>query len=702
MAEHGGLANDYWVRGPEDNELFPATGDDFVRAGGGNDLVGGGDGNDTIYGEDGNDRLVGDRVGYVTGGRDLIDGGNGDDAMLGGMDADLMHGGSGADLMIGDLMIGVPGGVFTDPELHHGDYFPGNDDMHGGDGDDRMYGNEGDDTLHGDAGLDQLYGGTGNDLLIGGYAGDTTGDRVDGGDGNDGLYGADGDDVMFGGAGNDAMVGGRGADEMFGGTGDDSYVVDSPGDLVIEAADGGIDHVASRVTMTLAANVENLTLDAVAGAIDGTGNALDNRITGNGHANQLSGGGGNDTLFGGAGDDRLDGGAGTDTMAGGVGNDAYLVDTFGESVVEAAGQGLDTVESLVSHTLAANVENLVLGAADAAVVGTGNASDNLLAGNAGHNLLNGLGGADTMRGGLGDDHYLVDQAGDIAIEAAGEGYDTVHSSVSLTLADNIEQLVLNPTFLSIDGTGNTLANVLVGNSTDNRLDGGAGADAMFGGGGDDIYIVDDSQDRVQESAGEGTDTVFSNVSYTLGAELEQLSLTGDGALFATGNALDNTLTGNGARNTLSGGAGNDLLQGGGGADTLLGDIGDDVFVLDPLDLTLAGKRLDGGAGSDTLRFSEAGQLLDLTRLNNDRAVGLEAMDLTGSGDNALVLKRSDLLALSDTDVLRIDGDSGDALKVLGQGWSAGADLSLGDQLYHSFVNNGATLLVDADVTAAFG
>ena len=141
-----------------------------------------------------------------------------------------------------------------------------------------------------------------------------------------------------------------------------------------EAAGSGADTVQSTVTFTLAADVENLVLNG-ASAINGTGNSAANTISGNSAANVLSGWGDADTINGYGGNDTLNGGAGADAMSGGNGNDTYVVDNAGDTTVEASGGGTDLVQSTVSFTLAANVENLVLNGA-AAINGTGNAGVN--------------------------------------------------------------------------------------------------------------------------------------------------------------------------------------------------------------------------------------------------------------------------------------------------------------------------------------
>ena len=279
-------------------------------------------------------------------------------------------------------------------------------------------------------------------------------------------------------------------------------------------------------------------------------------------------------LTGNTGNNILDGGAGNDTMVGGLGNDTYVVDAIGDVVTELATQGTDTVQSSISYTLGANVENLSL-TGTAAINATGNTLANTLTGNAGDNVLSGGTGNDTMIGGLGNDTYVVDAVGDVVTELVGQGTDTVQSSVTYALGANVENLSLTGT-AAINATGNTLNNVLTGNSGNNVLNGGAGDDTMIGGLGNDTYVVDAVGDVVTELAGQGTDTVQSSISYVLGTDVENLLLTGTAAIDATGNALANTLTGNAGNNVLDGGVGNDTMVGGLGNDTYVVDAATDV------------------------------------------------------------------------------------------------------------------------------
>lgn len=243
-----------------------------------------------------------------------------------------------------------------------------------------------------------------------------------------------------------------------------------------------------------------------------------------------------------------------------------------------------TASSVINGTSAANTLN-------------GTAYDDTINGLGGNDALNGLGGndrldggtgADRMAGGTGDDTYYVDNARDTVTEASGAGTDWIYSSVSFTLGANIERLSLTGSS-AISGTGNTLNNVIIGNSAantisglggDDTLDGGAGADRMAGGAGNDIYYVDNVSDTVTEASGAGTDTVYSSVRFTLGANIERLDLTGTSAISGTGNTLNNVIVGNSAANAISASGGNDWLYGKGGADTLTGGTGMDYFAFD--------------------------------------------------------------------------------------------------------------------------
>ncbi len=377
------------------------------------------------------------------------------------------------------------------------------DNLIGGATNDSLSGLGGSDTLDGGLGADTMAGGAGNDFYFVDDSGDVVVEKASEGTdtvnasitwalganvenliltGTASINGAGNtlNNILTGNAAANVLDGGMGADTMSGGAGDDVYVVDNGSDQVIESASAGTDSVNASTTYSLTANVENLTLTGAA-TINGVGNALNNVITGNAAAN------------------ILDGGAGADTMAGGAGNDVYIVDNAGDTIVEGASAGTDSVNSSISHALAANVENLTL-TGSAAINGLGNALNNVITGNAGVNMLDGGAGADTMSGGAGDDSYVVDNTGDIVTEAASAGTDGVNSLVSYALTANVENLTLIGAS-AINGTGNTLNNVITGNAAANVIDGGAGLDLISGGAGNDSINGGLGSDTLDGGAG---------------------------------------------------------------------------------------------------------------------------------------------------------------------------------------------------------
>jgi Ca2+-binding RTX toxin-like protein len=238
--------------------------------------------------------------------------------------------------------------------------------------------------------------------------------------------------VLFGEDGNDWLIGGTGGDVMFGGLGDDVYVVDSSGDYVGEYYGEGRDLVLSPITYTLGLNVEQLLLVDSGGAINGTGNTLDNDLYGNRYDNVLRGEDG---------DDDLDGSLGNDTMYGGRGDDTFHVDQAGDRVFEYSNEGFDEVIATIDYTLAANVERLTLLDSGGAIAGTGNGGDNSLFGNAsinvlsgrgGWDLLHGYGGNDTLFGETGNDLLYGDAGADMLYGGTGGDWFFFHSAADTT------------------------------------------------------------------------------------------------------------------------------------------------------------------------------------------------------------------------------------------------------------------------------
>ena len=720
--------NQLGVNGSGTQQIFGVEGADTLTGGSLADQLDGGDGNDSLVGN---------------GGNDILDGDTGNDALIGGAGDDTYFVDSATDVITeaanggADVVHSTAATYLLSAEVENL-FLLGSSNING-------TGNASANKIVGNTGNNILSGGTETtaapDTLIGGLGDDTyivgSGDVVTevAGEGTDTVQssvtytlgttlenltltgttnidatGNAGNNIITGNSGNNAINGGAGADQLIGGAGNDTYTVDNLGDVVTEAGGAGTDSVSSSVTLTLTVNVENLTLTGT--AANGTGNDLANTITGNTAANTLNGGIGADTLIGGTGNDiyivdnaldvvtetsidtnekdtvqssitatlanftnvenitltgasainatgntlgntltgnsaanTLDGGTGADTLVGLGGNDIYVVDTTSDVVTEAASAGTDLVNSTVTYTLGSDVENLTLLTAGLGINGTGNTLANIITGNASANTLNSGTDAlvDTLIGGAGDDIYVVGGTNDIVTEAASGGRDTIQSTVTYTIAalTNVENLTLLTG--AVNGTGNAGNNVITGNDSANILDGGTGtdsltggigndtlnggtdavADTLVGGAGDDTYFVGDS-DVVTEATSGGTDLVQSTANYTLGSEVENLTLIGTSAINGTGNALANVITGNSAANILDGGTANDTLVGGAGDDTYIFGTGDTITE-------------NSNAGTDTVSSAITVTLASFANVENITLTGSSTgVSATGNTGNNVI------------------------------------------------------------------
>jgi len=378
-----------------------------------------------------------------------------------------------------------------------------------------------------------------------------------------------------------------------GGAGSDTVTFSSAAaGVTVSLAIAGEQNVGTLGSYTLVA-IENLT-----------GSAFGDSLTGSAGANRLVGSNGDDRIEGRAGDDMLDGGAGADTVSYAHAAGGVTVNLAVTTAQNTLGDGLDRLTGFES----------VIGSALA----------DTLTGTAGANRLDGARGADDLRGGLGNDVYVVDNAGDKVFESANAGIDTVESSITFSLAGRqVEKLTLTGA-TAINATGNAFANLLIGNNAANRLDGGIGADDMRGGLGNDVYVVDTAGDKVIESANAGIDTIESAITLSLaGRQVENLTLTGATAINATGNTFANLLIGNNAANRLDGGI---------GADDMRGGLGNDVYVVD----TAGDKVIESAnAGVDTVESSITFSLAGL-QVEKLSLTGTAAINATGNGSaNAL-------------------------------------------------------------------
>jgi Ca2+-binding RTX toxin-like protein len=309
----------------------------------------------------------------------------------------------------------------------------------------------------------------------------------------------------------------------------------------------------------------------------------------------------------------------------------------------------------------------------------------------------------------GDDHYSLltdryeaiwDAGGIDTITAAGfTGNVTIdlnegtylssqsgsYGGYTIAYGANIER--------AIGGAGN---DTLIGNALVNVLDGGPGADTMTGGGDSDIFLVDSAGDQVIESAGGGNDWVKSSVNFTLGANVEYLTLTGTGNLSGTGNALDNTIWANAGDNVLQGGAGNDTLDGDQGTDTAIfgGNAADYTITGDVDAATVSGSvETDTLTNIELLQFDD--QLIDLSQMIVPTTGDDGPNQLTGSGAN------DSLIGLGGDDVL--DGGAGDDILDGGAGNDAldggdGTDVAVFNGSIADYVisiNGGTVSVADA-------
>ena len=330
----------------------------------------------------------------------------------------------------------------------------GADKLFGGFGNDRLEGGEDSDALNGEGGDDSMAGGSGDDV----YWVDSPGDGVleNIGEGTDEIRttlasyslaglanvenltatdsaahdfeGNGGDNLLTGGGGNDVLRGGTGTNSVDGGEGDDLVRSVGFGVDFIEGGAGNdvaeIDWSAQALAFSTVASGDvafgnfvdtAATLTGIERVIIATGSGAD-AITTLGGNDEIRTGAGDDYLNGAGGDDFLDGGAGSDAMTGGLGDDIYLVDEFGDSIVENSGEGTDEVRTgLASYMLGASVENLT-GTAAAGQVLTGNGLDNVI-----------------RSGSFGDRIRLEGGGDDSAF--AGAGTDSVFFGAALTMAD---------------------------------------------------------------------------------------------------------------------------------------------------------------------------------------------------------------------------------------------------------------------------
>ncbi|GAB6843635.1 Ca2+-binding RTX toxin-like protein [Methylorubrum rhodinum] len=565
------------------DDLIGLGGSDFLYGGTEGDDISGGTGSDTLDGGSGDDFLRGG------GGADRIDGGTGSDTLVfgraGGYSSDLTglsdntSSDAGVTVTLASTNSGSGGtGRFGDAE---GDTYTSIANVIGTESRDVITGTNGRFVgTFPSGGLTVVDGnnildGRGGDDALSGKGGD---DTLRGGTGRDSLLGGSGKDSLWGGDDNDTLIGGSGADKISGGNGIDTVSYsDSAAGVTVSLAGGiGRGGDAEGDEIRAFAGRELSPADWVENAV---GSAFADILYGNELVNTLTGNGGNDALFGGAGADTLYGddlfGAGNDTLEGGAGADRLI-----------GGFGIDTASYLGSAS--GVLVNLATGAANG-----GDASG--------------------------------DTFGDIENVTGSDHNDELHAAVNFNFDGSRFGSTLN------GARGN---DALYGGDANDTLNGGLGADRLYGGKGDDVIYVD-AGDLVFEAADAGTDTVITEVSFSLSdvqhiETVKTFSPFSTAAINLSGNTFANTLEGNSGANLLSGGGGADTLNGGAGADRLIGGTGDDAFVVDNAgDLVFEAS----GGGVDRVFAStsyalQAGQEIEALQLL--ASTGSAGLNLTGN------------------------------------------------------------------------
>jgi Ca2+-binding RTX toxin-like protein len=477
-------------------------------------------------------------------------------------------------------------------------------------------------------------------------------ETLNGLDGNDILNGGGGSDALHGGAGNDTLNGGDGIDRLWG---DDGNDILAPGsDAAFIYIEGGVNR-AGVYYVNGGAGTDTLVLDystatksqSISGdqvlASDQVIDVEAVSITGSQYSDYLSGSSGDDKLFGGGGFDFLSGGGGNDTLdAGAPGSSSVATigpgghsndDALSLDHLFVAGPGfpgvsfsIDQVEQKVSDEWglrppAGNIYSFTVGADAEALINF--TSDG------------GFGGGEIVE-------FHITDANDVAV------WDWTPSDPSdpqppLTFPEAgtyyLEVIIFNPNPWDVASIDVTLslegADVLTSN-------------VLRGGTGDDTYVVYAASDQVIENPGEGTDLVRSSASHALGANVENLTLTGTAAINGTGNGAANVIIGNSAANVLTGGGGADTLTGAAGADSFkFNDLSDSAPGARDLITDFSGKKagdmidltaidaIAGTPGNDAFKLvnkfsGQAGQAY----VDYDKATGLTSIYLDVNGDRA--------------------------------------------------------------------
>lgn len=761
---YGGAAADRLEGGRGDDYLRGLGNDDFLLGGAGDDRLDGGAGSDTVSYEQvgrgvsislakrGAQSVPGEGRDTLVAIENLL-GTRFDDTLVGDSRANVLTGGAGNDRLDGGAGADTAGYTNASRAVTVSLALRGAQNTRGAGTDeltrienllgsrfgDRLSGDRGDNVLTGGAGNDRLDGAGGQDtaaydtasggvrvsLALQGLQ-DTEGagrdslrnierlrgsrhaDVLTGDAKNNLLEGGGGADLLKGGAGNDVLLGGLGDDRLIGGAGNDTLDGGAGVDLADYAAVGA-DLTATQLSggRLLIVGVGSDVLKDIESIAGGAG---DDHLRGNAQILRLSGGDGHDTLDMAAADlgvgqqVLLEGGRGDDVLLGRAGSSAVWASYAGAADAVTVDLGLALAQNTggAGTDTLMNITNLL-----------GSAFDDLLVANAEVNVIDGGGGADTvsyagatgpvdidLAAGVGTEADHVDSlrnirhavgssfadtlVGDTAENRldGGAGSDTVsyryHAGVTVDLSLTGAQAVADGDLDTLIGIENLLGSVgddvLAGDAGDNVLDGDAGVDRVSYAGATVGVVVSLALVGPQDTGGAGVDRL---------AGFENL----------TGSALGDDLAGDGGDNALAGGAGDDRLSGGGGDDTLTGEADNDSLSGDVGDDTLSGDagddELRGGAGVDNLTGGAGADRFVFT--HNDAADLL--LDFL-SGIDSLVFDRDGFPAFATAGVL-----GSEHLLLLGDTPAGGDDFLIYDQASGSlfYDDSGSGTLLHAKI-----
>jgi len=703
---YGGDGNDT-LKGEAGNDILDGgTGDDVLYGGDGDDILVGGTGNDTFRGEAGNDTYLFTRgQGFDR----IVNQDNGDAGtdtveLTGGItrnDVDfIMTTGNELSVRIKDTGEAInvnkwfssdlnyrvdrfkfsDGEIVTAAELGVTELYnifgtAGNDNRTGSAENDFMHGYDGDDTLKGGAGDDVLEGGAGNDHLEGQAGSDTY--LFTRGQGFDRIVNQDNGDT-----GVDTV-------EFTGGItrNDVDFIMTSGGELSIRIKDTGeainvnnwfntnVNYRVDRfmfsdgeIVTTAQLIAEGYKIFGTAGNDNRTGSSSNDIMYSYQGNDTLKGEAGNDIIDGGTGDDVLYGGNGDDILVGGTGNDTFRGEAGSDTYLFTRGQGFDWIVNQDNGDPGVDTIEFTDGL-------TRNGVEFIMTtGNELSVRIKDTGEAINVNNWFNTNvNYRVDRFkfSDGEIVTAGElGVTELYNIFGTAGNDNRTGSSSNDAMYGYEGN-----DTLQGGAGDDMLDGGMGADTLKGGTGNDTYLVDNTSDGVTENANAGTDTVQSSITYTLGTNVENLTLTGTSAINGTGNTLDNILVGNNAVNSLTGNDGNDTLDGNTGDDSLVGGNGSDTYLFrrtDGIDMItenagLAGDtdvvRMTDGIGQtepvivkqddDLYLFIDANNYMKINSEFTQQNNGIERLEVS----DGYYITRSDIETIVDA-MSAINNDSG--------------------------------------------